>query len=115
MTLQKLKAFHDENFLFIYFKTAETFSLQENYALKFYVDTDNNSSSGYAVDGIGAEIEFTFNQRSGVMHLSTSTNIAFSDIFMVTAHTVWSNEYEISISRLTESPAGQAIFTDSFV
>ncbi|MDK2977272.1 MAG: hypothetical protein PWP06_1747 [Candidatus Marinimicrobia bacterium] len=111
VTLQTLKASNDENFLFIYFKTAETFSLQEDYALTLYVDTDNNSSTGLYVDGMGADIEFTFNQRSGVMHLSTNTSISFSDLFMVTAPTVWSEEYEISISRHTENPSGQPVFT----
>ncbi|RKY48722.1 MAG: hypothetical protein DRP86_06185 [Candidatus Neomarinimicrobiota bacterium] len=111
VTFQTLKASNDDNFLFIYFKTAETFSLQEDYALKLYVDTDNNSSTGLSVDGIGADIEFTFNQRSGVMHLSSNTSISFSDLFMVTAPTVWSDEYEFSISRHTESPSGQPVFT----
>ena len=34
-----------------------------------YVDSDNNDSTGYYVNGIGAEIEWNFGSRSGFAFL----------------------------------------------
>jgi len=115
LTLQRLKAENDERFLFIYFKTAEIFSLQEDFALKLYMDTDNNPATGLSVDGIGAEIEFTFNTRRGKAYVNNSSyNIGFPHLFMVTTPTVWSDEYEISVDRNAEI-AGSSVFSGNII
>ena len=109
VTLQEVKAFNDNTFLFIYFKTAEFFSLQEDFALKLYIDTDNNSATGLALDTMGADIEFDFGSRAGVLHGSTDSDLSFSNLFMVTAPTVWSDKYEISIRKNFTNAVGDTV------
>ncbi len=115
LTLQRLKADNDEQFLFIYFKTAEIFSLQEDFELKLYVDSDHNSSTGLAVNGMGAEIEFTFNLRKGKVYINNDNyNIGFPHLFMVTSPTVRSDEYELSID-LNAKIGGRRIFNGNSI
>lgn len=115
LTLQSLKAANDDRFLFIYFKTEEVFSLQEDFELKLFVDTDNNPATGLSMDDMGAEIEFTFNTRRGKAYINNYTyNIGFPHLFMVTSPTVWSDEYEISVDRNTEI-GGRSIFSGNSI
>ena len=115
ITLQNLKAFNDDDYLFVYFESTETFSLLENNNLKLYIDTDNDNLTGHSIDGMGAEIEMNFGTRKGLMHSGTATEIGFSDLFMVTAPTVWNNEYEFSICRNTKNSSEETIFTNNTI
>lgn len=100
VTLQELKAFNDDQFLFLYFKSEEVFSLQSFFTLKMYLDTDFDTNTGLQVESMGAEIEFTFSTHEGIAHINgNQIAIGFPSLFMITAPTVDSNFFEIAIER----------------
>ncbi|MCD4832351.1 MAG: endonuclease/exonuclease/phosphatase family protein, partial [Bacteroidales bacterium] len=95
-----LKAANDNDFLFIYFELDNPISIQNSNSLTLYIDADNNPATGISVNGIGAEIEFTFGTKSGTAYLGgNSYSIGASDLFLVTSPTVWSDIFELSIDR----------------
>lgn len=100
IALNEFKVTNDEDFVFLYFKSDETYSLQSSSGINLYIDTDNNYNTGFKKDSIGAEIVFNFGQRSGTAYLNnTQQSISFSDLFMVTAPTIDSDWFEVAISR----------------
>ena len=100
ISLNTFKITNDEQFLFIYFKSDLTYSLQNRDGVKLYIDSDNNSSTGFGKEGIGAEIVFNFGQRRGTAYLNSAQyDIAFTDLFMVTTPTIDSDWYEVAINR----------------
>lgn len=100
ISLNSFKVTNDEQFLFIYFKSDNTYSLQSTSGVTIYIDSDNNSSTGLAKDSIGAEIAFNFGQRSGTAYLNNNQHsISFSDLFMVTTPTIESDWFEVALSR----------------
>jgi hypothetical protein len=100
ISMNTFKVTNDGKFLFIYFKSDNTYSLQNTDGVKLYVDSDNNSATGFDKNGIGAEIVFNFGQRRGTAYLNNSQyDISFSDLFMVTTPTIDSDYFEVAISR----------------
>lgn len=100
ISLNTFKVTNDDQFLFIYFKSDLTYSLQNRDGVKLYIDSDNNSTTGFGKEGIGAEIVFNFGQRRGLVYLNSAQyDIAFTDLFMVTTPTINSEWYEVAISR----------------
>lgn len=115
LILKRFKAANDERFLFVYIKAADRFSLQNDYELTLYMDTDNNAATGLSVDGIGAEIRFNFGGRSGTFYQAgTQTEISAADLFLVSAPTVWSDQFEISFGRDVQIN-GSPVFTSGAV
>ncbi len=100
ISLQSFKVTNDDKFLFIYFKSELVYSLQAKDGVKFYLDSDNNSSTGYSKNGIGAEIVINFGLRKGTAYRGGSQNdVSFEEMFMVTSPTVDSDWFEVSMSR----------------
>jgi hypothetical protein len=96
ISLQSFKVTNDDQFLFIYFKSDNMYSLQNTDGVTLYLDSDNSTSTGFNKDNIGAEIVFNLGQRKGIAYLNNSQqNIAFSDLFMVTTPTVDSDWFEL--------------------
>ena len=104
------KAFNDENFLYIYFETGEFLSLQNDNSLTLYIDSDNNTSTGKPVNGIGAEIEFRFGERAGTTYVGDKKNaIGVGDLFLIISPTIWSDRFEITMN-LNSSVEDKKIF-----
>jgi endonuclease/exonuclease/phosphatase family metal-dependent hydrolase len=94
-----LSVTNDEQFLFIRLKITPFLKLLEDNQLSIFIDGDNNSSTGFQVNGIGAEIRFNFGTRDGTRYYNGTTYISHSDIQFRGLPTVTDTVYEIAIGR----------------
>ena len=100
-----LKITNDSQFLFIYFNFFNDEFLMQNWNdFHLYIDSDNNSTTGQFVNGIGAELVWAFGDRWGYGHVDGQEyDIYQNDLTLRIAPTVTSMEFEIAIS-LNSSP-----------
>jgi exonuclease III len=95
---EKLWISNDDHYLFLRIEVGGEINLQNDNSITLYIDTDNNISSGLLFSGVGADLEFSFGQRNGVVRLSGNNySITHIDIGLVTAPTVTSTQFEIAI------------------
>ena len=96
-----LKVTYDAEFLFIYFNMYDgEFLLQDWNSYHLFIDADNDISTGLEIHGIGAELNWTFGDRSGIQYLNNQQlDIGQNDLILRIAPTVTSSEFEIAISR----------------
>ena len=95
---------NDEQFLFIKLKITPFIKLLEDNQLSIFIDGDNNSLTGYQVNGIGAELRFNFGTADGFNYY-TNTSITHSTIQFRSLPTVTDTTYEIAIGRQYIPPA----------
>ncbi len=85
-------------YIFLYLELNNVINLQDNNSITLYIDTDNDSSTGIQLKGIGAELEYTFGARSGKFFIGNSSySITHADIGLVSIPTVTSSLFEIMI------------------
>ena len=97
---RQLKVFNDDEFIFFFLETGAEMNLQDLNDISIYLDTDDNSNTGFSVNGIGAEIVYTFGNRNGAFYGSgNSSEIFHINIGLVSAPTVTSDRFEIAISK----------------
>ena len=95
-----VKISNDENNLFIYFDLQKEINIQASNKVTLYIDIDNNPSTGVLKNGIGAEVVYTLGDRKGLYYAPTfTTSLWHDDIALVTAPTVTSSKFELSLSR----------------
>ena len=91
---------NDQDFLFIRIEVRTEINLQSNNQITLYLDTDDDATTGFSVNGIGAEISYNLGQRNGQARFTDFTaSIDHSDIGLVSAPTVTSEEFELAIDR----------------
>jgi len=90
---------NDEEFLFIKLKTTPFFKLTEDNQLSIFIDGDNNSTTGYQINGIGAELRFNFGTRDGTIYYNGTIPISHSNIQFRSLPTVTDTVYEVAIGR----------------
>jgi len=96
----QLQIYNDDKYIFFLIETGIEINLQDLNDITIYLDTDDNINTGFSVNGIGAELEYTFGNRSGYFYESdNSFEIFHNNINLVSAPTVTSNRFEISIKR----------------
>ncbi|MCC7141439.1 MAG: T9SS type A sorting domain-containing protein [Candidatus Eisenbacteria bacterium] len=104
----------DARFLFLRLEVGIEGSLDENNALVVYLDTDNNTATGLAVSGIGAELEWKLGSRSGTYYRGGSTwSIFHDDIRFRSLPTVTATEFELCFGRDTLPNGSQPLFFGS--
>ena len=96
---------NDEQFLYIRLKTTPFLKLTEDNQLSIFIDGDNNGSTGYQINGIGAELRFNFGTRDGTIYYTGTTSISHSDIQFRSLPTVTDTVYEVAIGRQFIPPA----------
>jgi len=94
-----LSVTNDEQFLFIRLKITPFLKLLEDNQLSIFIDGDNNSSTGFQINGIGAELRFNFGTRDGTRYYNGTTYISHSDIQFRGLPTVTDTVYEIAIGK----------------
>jgi len=96
-----LKISYDNEFIFIYFDFFQgEFLMQDWNEFHLYIDSDNNDSTGFYVNGIGAELKWNFGSRSGYAYLDNQQiEIYQNDLSLRIAPTITSSQFEIAISR----------------
>ena len=96
-----MKVTYDNEFLFIYFDFHNgEFLMQDWNEFHLYIDADNDSTTGNYVHGIGAELDWTFGDRSGLKYVNDQQyEIYQNDLTLRIAPTITSSEFEIAIAR----------------
>ncbi|MGB1205485.1 MAG: T9SS type A sorting domain-containing protein [Chitinophagales bacterium] len=95
-----LEIANDQNYLYLFITTNDVFKLTEDNYISLYIDADNNFSTGYYINGIGAELEYYFGYRDGTFYVNNNEyNIYWSDIEFHSLPTVTGNRFEIAIAR----------------
>ncbi len=91
---------NDEHYLFLRLEVGTELSLQVDNRLALYVDTDAEASTGLAVGGLGAELEWRLGSREGWLHGGPeATPVEHAQIGLITAPTVTAGEFEIVLER----------------
>lgn len=98
--LGKFSVADDANYIFIYLEIGADINLQQDNNITLYIDTDNNSNTGTSVSGIGAELEYTFGERGGRVHLGGANySVNHNDIGLISTPTVTSEVFEITLDK----------------
>jgi endonuclease/exonuclease/phosphatase family metal-dependent hydrolase len=92
----KVQVSNDQDFVFFYVEVGTTINLQDVNDVAIYVDIDDNPNTGSSINGIGAELTYSFGDRSGSF---SGSNIGHDNIGIITAPTVTSDRFEIAIKR----------------
>ncbi len=96
----KLLIYNDADYLFFNIEVGDEINLQESNEITIYIDTDNNDTTGISVNGIGADLYYTFGNRSGMVYLGNdSSQVYHNNIQLVSSPTVTSEQFELTISR----------------
>lgn len=101
---------NDENYLFLRLEISGETTFQDFNDITLYIDTDNNAGTGLAIAGIGAELEWTFGDRDGFFRKNGTTGIYQNDIGIVSAPTVTSTEFEVSLDRSARPDNSNLLF-----
>ena len=104
LELLSLKVTNDENNIYINFTLEEELLLNSDNDLTLYLDTDQDASTGYSVENLGAELSWQFGNRYGYYNESKE-RIYHNDIGFSALPTVTSDEFEVKIS-LDAEPNG---------
>jgi endonuclease/exonuclease/phosphatase family metal-dependent hydrolase len=111
----RLWAAAEDEYVFLSFQLSEETRLQETNDLVLYIDTDQDPSTGLAVNGIGAELVWRFGQRSGQWYGGGAPlQVRHRDLDLFTGPTVTSTRFEMAM-RLDATISGNAIFSSETV
>jgi len=106
LDIERLQVAHSARYLFLRIEVGRRINLQEENTLTLHLDTDNDPTTGNQAPGIGAELTWTFGERSGqVVRGGTSQNVTHADIGLTSLPTVRSRTFEIALER-SATPIG---------
>jgi len=115
----EMQVTNDAEFLYIKVVTDTEFDLTTNLVqqdLMLFIDTDNNPTTGYQIqNGYGSELGINFKERFAYYNVSPPSNVSFSDIRLIPAPTVTSNQFEIAIARSVIPDGINPLFTSSTI
>ena len=96
-----IKITYDNDFLFIYFNVHDgEYLMQDWNEFHLYIDADNDTTTGYYINGIEAELDWLFGDRSGSYYIMDGIiDIYQNDLTLRMAPTITNHEFEICISR----------------
>ncbi len=103
----KLWAANDAEMFYLRIELGAELNMQSDNTVVLYIDSDANAATGMSIEGIGAELEWQFGNRGGsYFHNGSEISINHFPLGLVTAPTVSSGEFEISLAR-DARPDGQ--------
>ena len=73
LDLGQLWVGHDARFTFLRVQVGREINLQEGNALTLYLDADHDAATGASVRGLGADLSWTFGERTGWWIRGTDT------------------------------------------
>lgn len=98
---------NDERYLFISIEVGAELLLAEPNAVTLYLDIDNNANTGIPINGIGAELNWVFGNKSGSFRVgSTPYTVYHENLGLITAPTVSAGQFEMVLDR-NAHPVGQ--------
>ncbi len=80
--------------------TDKEYDLQDEQNISIFIDADNNPNTGFAVNGIGAEITYYFGNKTAYINYASGTiTTNHHGIELIAIPTVTSDKFEIAIKR----------------
>ncbi len=108
----RMWASNDEFALLVRFEVPEEISLQNGNTLELCLDTDDDSLTGQSLEGFGAELCWSFGERTGQFVSGTGTApVEHQHIGLISAPTVTGRSFEVALARDAEPVDGQLLFT----
>ncbi len=112
----KFTVTNDSIFLYIKLEFSEEIDLTANNNIYLSIDADNNTETGYPMNGIGSEMDWNFGQKSGYFNINGNyEDISFSDIQLRLLPTVTSNIFEIAVGRNVKPNGVDSLFTNDTI
>jgi len=109
--LQQLWIAHTEDHLFLRMHLDSALTLQENNSLSLHLDTDDDSSTGRAIHGLGAELTWAFGRRTGtVVKNGDTTKVGHDALGFSSLPTVRAQTFEVAFDRSARLD-GQSLFS----
>ena len=107
---------YDSLFIYLRFEVGSEINIQEGQDITLYLDTDLDSTTGFGINNIGAELVYNLGNRSGTLYSSGGPqSLNWAEIFLVSAPTFSSDDFEFSIDRqAVPLGLGPLFQTDSF-
>lgn len=110
--LSELTIENDEILVYFYFDAGIDFNIQENNDFLLILDTDNDYSTGYPVDNMGADLIYAFGDKGGNFYIGSSQySISHEDIGLITLPSVSSDRFEIALYR-NATISGNPVFPE---
>ena len=107
LDIRKVWVANDEDRLFIRIDTNEEFDLQDDEDISIYIDTDNDPSTGFSVNGIGAEISYYFGNRTGYLNFPNDSEVVrHYEMGLIALPTITSDIFEVAINREVSTNQG---------
>lgn len=98
--LHRLWTGQDGRYVFLRIDLGSTVDLHENNRLTLHLDTDAEPGTGAPVRGLGAELSWTFGERSGTFRNDEDSRaVRHADLGLLSAPTVASTTFEIALDR----------------
>ena len=99
----------DEKNIYLSFELGQEINLLNSEDFFIYVDIDNNSSTGVAIQNMGADFVYEIGEGEGYLRLPSNQNFAVyhDDVKFVSLPSVSSDRFEISFSKTIRYFDGQ--------
>lgn len=112
---ERLRVAHSSQYLFLQLEVSDPMNLQEGNELTLHLDTDNDPATGQRTMGVGAEISWTFGERSGEVYTAAgSQKIDHADLGLTSLPTVRSEAFEVALDRSAQlGPSVSLLDSDS--
>lgn len=98
--IERIWVAHTAQHLFLRLEVDQRIDLSEKNDLTLYLDTDNNPTTGASSLGVGAELQWSFGQRTGRLE---GQEIRHDDIGISYLPTVRNDAFEIALDRSVDS------------
>lgn len=90
----------DADFLYLAAEVGAPVLLSDGNSLVLALDTDDDASTGFSTQGLGAELVWRFGSRSGTVYTASgSRSVEWSDIEFWTAPQITSSRFEMALPR----------------
>ena len=100
LDIRKVWISNDEERLYIRIDANEEFDLQDDEDLSIFIDADNDPTTGFSANGVGAELTYYFERREGFINFPNSfQNVNHYPLGVVAIPTTTSKNFEIAIDR----------------
>ncbi len=104
LELLSLNVSNDDRFLFLKIRTEESIAFGDENDLRIYLDLDNDISTGFIIDGIGADLVWDgWDVRGYVYADDNYYDIFFEDVFFRALPTVTSKQGELAFQVFNNS------------
>jgi endonuclease/exonuclease/phosphatase family metal-dependent hydrolase len=103
---------NDERHLFLRVEVGVEINLQDFNTITLYLDADNDASTGIPIGDMGADLAWTFGERTGTFVANGEpVTIGHAQIGLVSAPTVSASQFEIAIDRHAYPDGVTALFS----